>query len=109
MEEIANRSGKSASDLLSKEIKTTTKRPRRIAEFSWSLFRKACELNSPTDIALTFTDYISVKNEEARRYENLTPKTWQFIEKIERCSGVKVSLIGTQFDFRSVIDRRNWI
>jgi len=109
MEEIASRSGKSASDLLSKEITTTTKRPRRIAEFSWSLFRRACELNSPTDIALTFTDYISVKNEEARRYENLTPKTWQFIEEIERCSGVKVSLIGTQFDFRSVIDRRNWI
>ncbi|MDO1449510.1 adenylosuccinate synthetase [Rhodocytophaga aerolata] len=109
MGEIAKRSGKNEANLLAKEITTTTKRPRRIAEFSWALFRKACELNSPTDIALTFTDYISVVNEQARRYENLTEETRRFIEEIERCSGVKVSLIGTKFDFRAVIDRRNWI
>jgi adenylosuccinate synthase len=108
MKTVAERSGKDAEDLIKKEITTTTKKKRRIAEFSWSLFRKACELNSPTDIALTFTDYISVKNENARRYEKLTAETRQFIEEIERCSGVKVSLIGTTFDYRAVIDRRNW-
>lgn len=108
MKIVAERSGKDAEDLIQKEITTTTKKKRRIAEFSWALFRKACELNSPTDIALTFTDYISIKNENARRYERLTPETRQFIEEIERCSGVKVSLIGTTFDYRAVIDRRNW-
>lgn len=105
---IAQRSGKEADDLVNKEKTTTTKRNRRVAEFSWEWFRKACELNSPTDIAMTFTDYISILNEKARRYENLTDETRKFIEEIERCSGVKVSLIGTTFDFRSVIDRRNW-
>ena len=84
------------------------KKDRRIAEFSWAMFRKACELNSPTDIALTFTDYISVKNVNARRYHNLTEETRRFIEEIESCAGVKVSLIGTTFDYRAVIDRRNW-
>ncbi len=108
MKILAERSGKNAKELIKKEITTTTKKKRRIAEFSWTLFRKACELNSPTDIALTFTDYISVKNENARRYENLTTETRHFIEEIERCSGVKVSLIGTTFDYRAVIDRRNW-
>lgn len=108
MQVIADRSGKVASDLIKKEITTTTKKNRRIAEFSWTLFRKACELNSPTDIALTFTDYISVRNENARRYEKLTAETRQLIEEIERCAGVKVSLIGTTFDYRAVIDRRNW-
>lgn len=108
MKIIAERSGKDADDLVAKEITTTTKKNRRIAEFSWSLFRKACELNSPTDIALSFTDYISIKNENARRYESLTEDTQRFIEEIERCSGVKVSLIGTTFDYRAVIDRRNW-
>lgn len=108
MKTVAERSGKDAEDLIQKEITTTTNKKRRIAEFSWSLFRKACELNSPTDIALTFTDYISIKNENARRYEKLTTETRQFIEEIERCSGVKVSLIGTTFDYRAVIDRRNW-
>lgn len=108
MKTVAERSGKDADELVKKEITTTTKKNRRIAEFSWSLFRKACELNSPTDIALTFTDYISTKNENARRYENLTEDTRKFVEEIERCSGVKVSLIGTTFDYRAVIDRRNW-
>ena len=108
MQTIAERSGKNAEDLVKKEITTTTKKNRRIAEFSWSLFRKACELNSPTDIALTFTDYISTANEKARRYEKLTDETRRFIDEIERCSGVKVSLIGTTFDYRAVIDRRNW-
>ena len=105
---IAERSGKNAEELIKKEITTTTKKNRRIAEFSWSLFRKACELNSPTDIALTFTDYFNVKNESARRFESLTDDTRKFIDEIERCAGVKVSLIGTTFDYRAVIDRRNW-
>jgi len=108
MQIIAERSGKDPNDLVAKEKTTTTKKNRRIAEFSWSLFRRACELNSPTDIALTFTDYISIKNENARRYEKLTAPTRELIEEIERCSGVKVSLIGTTFDYRAVIDRRNW-
>lgn len=108
MDVIAARSGKDPDLLRKMEKTTTTNRDRRIAEFSWSLFRKACELNSPTDIALTFVDYISIKNERARRYDQLTPETWQFIEEIERCSGVKVSLISTGFDYRAIIDRRNW-
>lgn len=105
---IAERSGKDAEQLRQSEKTTTTKIDRRIAEFSWTLFRKACELNSPTDIALTFADYFSTQNEKARRYDQLTRQTRQFIEELERCSGVKVSLISTCFDYRAIIDRRNW-
>jgi adenylosuccinate synthase len=108
MKTIADRSGKDAAELKRNEKTTTTKIDRRIAEFSWELFRKACELNSPTDIAITFVDYFSTKNEKARRYDQLTVETRQFIEEIERCSGVKVSLISTCFDYRAIIDRRNW-
>lgn len=108
METIADRSGLKVEVLKQREKTTTTGKPRRIAEFSWTLFRKACELNSPTDIALTFVDYFSKENEKARRYDQLTPETRQFIEELERCSGVKVSLISTCFDYRAIIDRRNW-
>lgn len=106
---IAERSGQNAHVLKEKEKTTTTHKNRRVAEFSWHMFRRACELNSPTDIALTFTDYLSVENLKARRYDQLTPDTRQMIEELERCSGVKVSLIGTCFDYRAIIDRRNWI
>ena len=109
LDEIYRRSGVPLEELKKTETTTTTKKPRRIAEFSWSLFRKACELNSPTDIALTFVDYISHTNQQARRYDQLSSDTTKFIEEIERCSGVPASLIATRFSYRSIIDRRNWI
>lgn len=109
IEEVARRSGVPLSELGKTETTSTTQKPRRIAEFSWSLFRKACELNSPTDIALTFVDYITYKNQEARRYDQLSLETTKFIEEVERCAGVPVSLIATRFSYRSIIDRRNWV
>ena len=107
-EVVSARSGIDLGDLTRKEKTTTTDRARRVAEFSWTLFRKACEINSPTDIALTFVDYFSIENRVARRIEQLTRETIHFIEEVERCGGVRVSLISTRFDYRSVIDRRAW-
>ncbi|MEI2696152.1 MAG: adenylosuccinate synthetase [Saprospiraceae bacterium] len=107
--EIAKRSGIELKELKNKERTSTTDRERRVAEFSWYELRKSCELNTPTDIALTFADYIHISNRNARRYDQLTPATTQFIEEIERCSGIPASLISTRFAFRSIIDRRNWV
>ena len=107
-DEISRRSGIETNVLLNREKTTTTNKQRRVAEFSWSLFRRACELNSPTDIALTFVDYITVKNTEARRFEMLSDDTIRLVEEIERCAGVPASLISTRFEFKCIIDRRNW-
>ncbi len=106
---ISERSGVPEEEIKSTEVTTTTGRKRRIAEFNWSLFRKACELNSPTDIAFTFSDYISIENRKARRYDQLTSETAKFIEELERCAEVPVSLVTTGFNLKSIIDRRNWI
>jgi adenylosuccinate synthase len=105
---IAERSGIPVEDLQVKEKTSTTKRDRRVAEFDWSLLRKSASLNGPTDIALTFVDYIHVANRKARRFELLTPDTLCFVEEIERVAGAPVSLITTRFDYRSIIDRRAW-
>ena len=72
------------------------------------MLRRAAALNGPTDIALTFADYIANKNEKAHRFEQLTSETITFIEEIERVAAAPVSLISTRFDFRSIIDRRAW-
>ena len=61
-----------------------------------------------TDIALTFADYISIKNTRARRFDQLTQDTIRFAEEIEKVSGAPVSLISTRFHWRSIIDRRSW-
>ena len=65
---------------------------------------------------LTFADYFNAKNQNARRFEQLTQETIRFIEELERVAQAPVSLINTRFpresgekiDLRTVIDRRNW-
>lgn len=107
-EEIARRSGYNANRLRRTERTTTTHRPRRIGEFDWVLLHRAAFLNGATDIALTFTDYIAKENVKAKRFEQLTPETINFIQEVERVTGAPVSLISTGFSNRSIIDRRSW-
>ena len=106
--EIARRSGIDLQELEDTERTSTTHRARRIAEFDWELLRKAASLNGPTDIALTFADYLDRRNRKARRFEQLTEPTIQFVEEVEHVAGAPVSLIATRFHYRAIIDRRAW-
>lgn len=107
-ETVAERSGVPLEELLSSERGSRSGKQRRVAEFDWRLLRRAAELNGATDIALTFADYIDVRNRDARRYDQVTGETLQFIEDVESVAGVPVSLLATRFDVRGVIDRRRW-
>ena len=107
-EEIAKRADVTVDEIKTNERTSTTNRERRVGSFDWRLLRKSSALNGPTDIAVTFTDYLSPKNAEARRYEQLTLDTIRFIEEVERVGAAPVTLISTRFDFRSIIDRRTW-
>lgn len=95
-------------DAQASELSSVTREQRRVAEFDWTMLRRSAELNSATDVALTFADYISVENRKAYRYEQLTGATLQFVEEVESVSGAEVSLIATNFSERSIIDRRTW-
>lgn len=114
--DVAKDAGLDPIEVTKQEITSTTKRPRRVGWFEWDQFRKACVLNAPTDIVLTFADYVDADNQNARRFEQLTENTIKFIEELERVSQAPVSLINTRFmrdeertvDLRSMIDRRNW-
>lgn len=114
-DDIAAFAGLEAQVLNTAEKTSTTKRSRRVGWFEWDQFRKACALNAPTDIVLTFADYLKSSNSKARRFEQLDPDTIKFVEELERVSQAPVSLINTRFsrdpdasDLRSLIDRRNW-
>jgi adenylosuccinate synthase len=107
-EELAARSKIPIEELKTTEKTTTTKRQRRLAEFDWEQLRRSVLLNGPTDIALTFVDYLDIKNREAFRFDQLTNETLRFIEEVERVSGQPVTLISTKFNWRNVIDRRSW-
>jgi adenylosuccinate synthase len=106
-EEIERRSG--LTGLAEKEHTSKTNKLRRVGEPEWDLLRRAALLNAPTDVALTFADYLSAENANAWRFEQLTEETIQFIEEIERVTGARVSLISTGFmQYRGIIDRREW-
>lgn len=53
-EELSSRVGR---DMIPEKT-TVTKKVRRIAEWDDELFRQSCLLNAPTEIALTFADYV---------------------------------------------------
>lgn len=107
-EELAERSRIPIGELKSTEKTTTTKKQRRLAEFDWEQLKRSTQLNGPTDLALTFVDYLDIENRKAFRYEQLSEYTLRFIEEVERVSGVPVNLISTDFNWRNVIDRRAW-
>lgn len=114
--EVARRAKLDPTEVEAHEITSTTKRNRRVGWFEWDQFRLACSLNAPTDIVLTFADYLDAENEDARRFEQLSSNTIKFVEELERVAQAPVSLINTRFprtdderfDLRTVIDRRNW-
>jgi adenylosuccinate synthase len=105
---VAKRAGLSAKKLKQAEKTSTTNRDRRVSEFDWVLLRKSASLNAPTDIALTFADYLNAANNKARRFDQLDQNTINFIEEVERISAAPVSLISTRFHYHGIIDRRSW-
>lgn len=115
-DEIAQGAGLNPKEVNDAEKTSTTGRDRRVGWFEWSAFRRACNLNAPTDIVLTFVDYLSAENQQARRFEQLQEDTIKFIEELERVAQAPVSLVNTRFpkkesdfsDLRSIIDRRTW-
>ncbi|SEM42910.1 adenylosuccinate synthase [Stigmatella aurantiaca] len=107
-EEIARRSGLPLDELRTQERTSTTNRQRRVSEFDWVLLRKAASLNAPTDVVLTFLDYLSASNRSARRFAQLTPEAHRFIEGIERVAQAPVSLLSMGWGFRHILDRRLW-
>lgn len=114
--EVADGAGLDAAEVQANEKTSTTKRNRRVGWFDWEQFRAACVLNAPTDVVLTFADYVDAGNQSARRFEQLSRDTIKFIEELERIGQAPVSLVNTRFpresgkdvDLRTVIDRRTW-
>lgn len=92
------------------ERTTATKNIRRVATFSKTDFLKSVQVNRPTEIALTFADYIdwSVHNKN-----KLTDKVQNFIDLLEGSGKIPVTLVGTgpntiiDFDqYRSIMMRK---
>jgi adenylosuccinate synthase len=108
LSELARRSGIAVAELRRTERTSTTNRSRRIGEFDWQQLRLSAQLNAPTDIAITFADYIAKENRTAHRIDQLTSSTLLFMSEVERVACADVSLVSVGFNHRAVLDRRSW-
>lgn len=77
------------------EKTTVTKLERRIARWDQDLFNQSCLLNAPTEIALTFADYIDPYLYECDNVERIksSKPLMDFINA--HCLGSKLKYIGT--------------
>ena len=88
------------------EIASVTRRKRRSAPFNFDLARRAVMLNGATQIALTKIDVLYPECKGARDFDELPKEAREFVARIERETGVPVSLIGTGPEAHEIIDRR---
>lgn len=94
------------------EQTTVTKRTRRVCEFDMKLVKEAALVNRPTQIALTFVDYIDHANYGIKKWNKLTHSAREFIADIEEATETSVTLIKTGPDITHMIDLReqkHWI
>lgn len=97
--ELSSRIGKATL-----ERTTVTKLVRRIGEWDDELFKRACLLNNPAWIALTFMDYIDPDLEGETDFSRIlrSSKAAEFIRHVEEVAGVLVKAVGTGGDNWSV-------
>ena len=91
------------------ETAAGTGRDRRSAPFNFELARKAAMVNSATQAALTKLDILFAECKGARTYDELPTEAKQFINEIEKQTGIPVVLIGTGPEALDIIDRRKII
>lgn len=79
-EEIAKRAGHKEPPV---EHTSVTGKQRRVFEWSFDQFDYAMRLNRPNHVALTFLDYIDVRNKGTTRFDQLTDETKGWVRKIQ--------------------------
>lgn len=97
---------RSGAPALLVEKTTVTKRIRRVCEFSLDLVKEATEANRPSQIALTFIDYLDYTDYGKTKFKDLSPASRAWIDMIEGSLRVPITLIKTGPEFEHMIDRR---
>jgi adenylosuccinate synthase len=88
------------------ETAAGTGRNRRSAPFNFDLAKKNAKINGATQAAMTKLDCMFPDCRSARKFDDLSEDAKQFIQKVEKRTGVPIVLIGTGPDALDIIDRR---
>ena len=86
------------------ERTTVTNKIRRVFEPEFDRLKTMCQINGVTGLALNFADYISWDIKGINTEEQLTLPIRNFIDKLEKETGVPVVLVGTGPNDEDMID-----
>lgn len=87
------------------EMTTVTNKLRRVGRFDLEIVKKASSVNMPTKLALMGLDYIDFKNRSLTEYDTLTKSVKDFINNLEKETGVKTIFLGTGPVDGELVDR----
>jgi adenylosuccinate synthase len=79
------------------EFTSVTNRLRRVGRFDFSAVKRACDYNTPTQLALMGLDRLDHRNHGTSSWSNLTASAQEFIGSLESETHVKVGWVGTGF------------
>ncbi len=109
-EQVAQEAGMPAEErvsLLKREHTTVTKRLRRVSTFSWMGLKDAARTNGATKLIVNFAQYLDWKDHGLRggreAFNQLSPRTRAFIDRVQETTGIWVALVGTGADQEDVI------
>lgn len=88
------------------ETAAGTGRDRRSAPFNFDLARKNAKINGATQAAVTKLDCIFPECKGVRKFDALSKIGKEFINEVEKETGIPVVLIGTGPEALDIIDRR---
>jgi adenylosuccinate synthase len=97
-------SGQIGKDVI--ERTTVTKKVRRVAKWDEKQILNAVMLNQPTEIALTFIDYLDGGDEGKTEFEDLSEKSKSFVRYVELLTRTRVTLVGTGGEGFKLVDRQ---
>lgn len=91
------------------ETAAGTGRERRSAPFDFDLARKVARIHGATEAAVTKLDVLYPDCKGSKGFEELRQEAKEFIFKVEKASGIPVTIIGTGPDALDIVDRRDTV
>ena len=88
------------------ERATVTGRVRRSAPFNFDLAKRSVMINSATQIAITKMDIVFPECANVRTIDEFSKEALEFIEKVEKATGIPVTLLGVGPDAEDIVDLR---
>jgi len=89
------------------ETAAGTGRERRSAPFNFNLARRVAKIHGATEAAVTKLDILFPSCKNATSYDQLLPEAKDFLAKVEKATGVPVTIVGTGPGALDIIDRRS--